>query len=98
MDDKTIQGIAHTHATGLCIVDNALAHLKVAKLVEVGMHDSRTGLYNRHLGIVAHEINQPSTATGNTYVNISHGIEHLGGCLVCGFQEVDYIRIDTVSL
>ena len=46
MDDKTIQGIAHTHATGLCIVDNALAHLKVAKLVEVVMHDSRTQLDN----------------------------------------------------
>ena len=98
MDDEAIKGIAHTYASSLGIVDDTLAHIEVAKFIEVSMHHTSSCLDDRHLGIVAHKVNQFATASGNAHIDVSYGIEHLSRSLMCGFQKGDHIRIDTICL
>ena len=63
---------AHTHASGLGIIDNASAHGKVGILVEIGMNHTCSRLDDRHLGIVAHEVNEPSAATWDAHIYITY--------------------------
>ena len=56
VNEQTVESIAHTHASGLGIIDDASAHGKVGILVEIGMNHTCSRLDDRHLGIVAHEV------------------------------------------
>ena len=56
MNEQAVESIAHAHSAGLGIVDDASAHSEVGILVEIGMNHTSTCLDDRHLGIVAHEV------------------------------------------
>ena len=98
MDDEAVEGVAHADATGLGIMDDALALVEVAVFVEIGMNHASTCLYDWHLGIVAHEVDELSAATWYAHVDIAHSIKHGGGCLMGGWQELHHTSVDAMLL
>ena len=70
MYEQTVERIAHADATRLGIIDNGTSHLEVALFVEISVHHSGTRLDDRNAGSVTYEINQPTSATRDTKINI----------------------------
>ena len=87
MHYQAVEGIAYAAPSGLAILYDTGRHCDVGILVEIGIHHSRTSLYDRHLGGVADEINELSATTWYAHVNKSHGVEHLCRSLVGGRKE-----------
>ena len=87
VDEQAIQRIAHTDTAGLGIVDDGLAHLQVAVLVEIGVHYAGTRLDDRDTGSIADKVNQLAASTGDAEIDIAHGIEHLTSSLMGGWQQ-----------
>ena len=87
MNEQTVEGVADADAARLGVVDDGLAHLQVAVLVEVGVHHAGTRLDDGHAGRVAHEVDELAAATGYAEVDVAHGIEHLARGLVGGGQQ-----------
>ena len=98
MDKQAVQGIADTDATGLGIVDDSLAHLQVAVLVEVGVHHTGSCLDDGDAGRITDEVDKLSATTGDTEIHVTYGIEHLARGLMGGRQQSYDVRADTVFL
>ena len=91
MDDERVESVAHTHAARLGIGDDAAPHVEVAILVKVGMYHAGTRLDDRHASRVAHKANELFSSTRNAEVNISHSVQHVCRCLMCGGQQAHHI-------
>ena len=79
-------------------MDNGLAHLQVAVLVEIGVDDAGTGLDDRDTGGVAYKVNKFPSATGDAEVHVAHSIEHLARSLMGGGQQGNDILRHTILL
>ena len=53
------------------------------------MHHTGTGLYDRHLGVLAHIAYQSGRTTGDNEVHQSLGRKEFGRCLACSRQKSD---------
>ena len=74
MNQRAVKGVAHTHTTSLCIVDDARTFLRVTILVKIGMTHTCTRLDDRHGSLLAHKVDEAFAATRNHEVNVSVGM------------------------
>ena len=95
---QAVQCVAHRHTPRLGIVHNALTHLQVTLLVEIGMNHPGPCLDDGHTGIVTHELDEPLTSARDTQVDVAHGIQHGCRSLVGGRQQRHDCGVDAFFL
>ena len=87
MNEQAIKGIADADTSHLGIRDDAPALLKVAVFVEISMHDARPRLDDGHASIVANEVDEFPSASGNAEVHIADSTEQFRRGFVGGRQQ-----------
>ena len=92
MDEQAVKGIAHADPPRLGIDNDVRPLLEICILVEIGIHDTGSGLYARHLGIVPDKIDEPAAPAWNQHIHIAHGSEKLPCGLMGRWEQVDGIR------
>ena len=93
MDYQAVQCIADADTSRLGIADYRFALLEVALLVEIGVDDTRTSLYHRHLRVLVDSRYQPLTAPRNQQVHIAYGL-HQDLCrLMVVWQQLYGLRV-----
>ena len=94
MDDETVERIAHTHPAGLGIVDDACPFLYIAKFIEIGVADARSGLDDWDAGVGTYILDEGTAATRDDQIDQTRSGEQDLRRFVTGGQEDAAIGID----
>ena len=93
VDDEAVKGVAYRHPSRLGIVDDGTSHLQVSVLVEISVHHPGTCLNDRYACSVANEVDEFPAPARYAQIDVSHSIEHLSRCLVCGRQQCHHVGV-----
>ena len=79
VDNQTVEGVAYTDSACLRIRDYGLTLDYIPVLVEIGMADTGTCLYDRYFRILSDIVDKPSASPRDNEIHIARGIEKLRG-------------------
>ena len=81
MDQECVECIAYAHTSGLAIVNDAGCHVQIGRGCHIGVHHSCSCLYHGDTCGVAYKFNEFLASSGDAYIYVASGFQHLG----CGF-------------